>query len=143
MEDASSHFGDVVPNTQLLAEPFVECKRTGFGAAIVNRPSQAHEASHASNGYDVTVVLSDHIWQDFLHHEEVRNCVDVEDLTDSGFGFLEEGSFLPTPALYEDCWVAMLSADFGCGGANAFRGCHVCVVECYIFVCVMVNTHQV
>lgn len=39
--------------------------------------------------------------------------------------------------------MAMLSADFGCGGMDAFGECHVCVVECYIFVYCMVNTCHV
>lgn len=63
-----------------------------LGTAVIGHFAQCHERGHRCDGHHVSVVSTDHGGEELLYHEEVRDGVYFEGLSDFGLGFFEDSS---------------------------------------------------
>jgi hypothetical protein len=83
------------------------------------------------------MVLLNHARQELAHHEEMRDGVDLEGLTDLGLWFLENRAIVADARVVdENCGIAMLCADllcdFGDAGGRSDIGLEECGAGCCI-----------
>lgn len=113
----------IVRGRQLCAETLVEGQRRRLGRGIIDHVGSRHVRGRTGDGHNHAVVRLDHVRQELLRQEVVRDAVHVERETDVAFCALEE-RFPARDAgvVDEDGWVAQLGFDgiagFDDGGAR-------------------------
>lgn len=63
---------------ELLAQPFMEGQRRGFGATVIDILGLGQERRHASYGHDMSVAGVNHGGKELPHQVKVRKNIDLE-----------------------------------------------------------------
>lgn len=75
--------------TQLFRQGFHGSANSPFRSAVWHQILESHKTSHGRESDDVTAVVLDHLGQKCLEHPEVRDKVDVDNLSNLIFGVFE------------------------------------------------------
>jgi hypothetical protein len=124
------HFIRPIPPPQLLPQPLVESQRRRFRGTVIHIRGPDDEARHAGQRHDVPVVPLDHMRQELLDQQEMRDVVDVKGRADLRFGLFENGFAVPDSRIVDQHRrVPDVSADGASDGGDVGGGGHVGFVE--------------
>jgi hypothetical protein len=108
----------------------MESQRRGLRGTVIDVRGPDDEARHAGQRHDVPVVPLDHMRQELLDQQEMRDVVDVKGRADLRFGLFENGFAVPDSRIVDQHRrVPDVSADGASDGGDVGGGGHVGFVE--------------